>query len=58
MKEYGSIYFEPQDETILLPQEEEILFPQEEAILFPQEADTLLPQEEANDDPAIPFITP
>ena len=46
----GSYYFEPQDEVTLLPQDEATLFPQEEA--------TLLPQEAANDETAIPFITP
>ena len=50
MMQNGSIYFEPQDEVTLLPHDDATLFPQEEA--------TLLPHEAANDEPAIPFITP
>ena len=53
-----SYYLEPQDEVTLLPQDEATLFPHEEATLLPQEAETLLPHEAANDEPAIPFITP
>ena len=59
-------YLEPQDEVTLLPQEEAILLPQEEATLLPHDEATLFPQEEAilfphaaaNDEQAIPFITP
>ena len=48
----------PQDEATLLPHDEAILFPHDEVTLLPQDEVTLLPQEAANDESAIPFITP